>query len=282
MVTLRVLGIDLAWGVGTDTDLANETGLVAADGDGRIVDAGWARGVDEVRSLSWPLTPTVGSQTPPGPVGWTKWSPGWGPRPSRTPWQWSSHIRSPPSPAGDRPNRAPLTGRMNWTRVEQERRMAHPDETLKLERPPSGHKPARPRKKTRNLIGRHSSGIEEFVASRRQKTSSASGSRRTGGSGKQSSSGSSRQHWKGNPPEAPPRPSLVGMSARAVRDRVRGAVTNPSPVPSGIGRSEQVSVRSEVSGSRLTVGALRRSCGRRSVWPHPVGRADSLSGRSAL
>lgn len=50
-MTVRVLGIDLAWGAGTDKSLANESGLVAADADGRIVDAGWARGVDEV--LSW-------------------------------------------------------------------------------------------------------------------------------------------------------------------------------------------------------------------------------------
>jgi predicted RNase H-like nuclease len=48
---MRVLGIDLAWGSGSDTVLANETGLVAADPVGRIVDAGWARGVDEV--ISW-------------------------------------------------------------------------------------------------------------------------------------------------------------------------------------------------------------------------------------
>jgi hypothetical protein len=47
---VRVLGIDLAWGSGSDTVLANETGLVAADPVGRIVDAGWARGVDEILS----------------------------------------------------------------------------------------------------------------------------------------------------------------------------------------------------------------------------------------
>jgi len=51
MSAMRVLGVDLAWGVGTDRTLANETGLVAVDPEGRIVDAGWARGVDEV--LAW-------------------------------------------------------------------------------------------------------------------------------------------------------------------------------------------------------------------------------------
>lgn len=47
---MRVLGIDLAWGAGTGTAEANETGLVAVDLRGRVVDAGWAHGVDEVLS----------------------------------------------------------------------------------------------------------------------------------------------------------------------------------------------------------------------------------------
>ncbi|MCS6577306.1 DUF429 domain-containing protein [Curtobacterium poinsettiae] len=42
------LGIDLAWGLGSDRKAANETGLVAMDSDGTITDAGWARGVDAV------------------------------------------------------------------------------------------------------------------------------------------------------------------------------------------------------------------------------------------
>ncbi|WP_144714324.1 DUF429 domain-containing protein [Curtobacterium pusillum] len=42
------LGVDLAWGLGTDRKPANETGLVAMAEDGTITDAGWARGVDAV------------------------------------------------------------------------------------------------------------------------------------------------------------------------------------------------------------------------------------------
>lgn len=42
------LGVDLAWGEGTPTRPANETGLVHLGDDGRVLDAGWARGVDAV------------------------------------------------------------------------------------------------------------------------------------------------------------------------------------------------------------------------------------------
>lgn len=42
------LGVDLAWGLGSERKPANETGLVAADADGTITAAGWARGVDAV------------------------------------------------------------------------------------------------------------------------------------------------------------------------------------------------------------------------------------------
>ncbi|PZF56496.1 DUF429 domain-containing protein [Curtobacterium sp. MCSS17_008] len=42
------LGVDLAWGLGTDRKPANETGLVAMAADGTITDAGWARGVGAV------------------------------------------------------------------------------------------------------------------------------------------------------------------------------------------------------------------------------------------
>jgi len=44
---VRVLGIDLAWAQGRLGRPANESGLVAVDPDGRIVDAGWSRGVEE-------------------------------------------------------------------------------------------------------------------------------------------------------------------------------------------------------------------------------------------
>lgn len=42
------VGIDLAWGEGSKTRPANETGLAAIDVDGTIVAAGWARGIDAV------------------------------------------------------------------------------------------------------------------------------------------------------------------------------------------------------------------------------------------
>jgi len=44
---LRLLGVDLAWGQGRPGIAPNETGVVAADPDGTIVDAGWTRGVAE-------------------------------------------------------------------------------------------------------------------------------------------------------------------------------------------------------------------------------------------
>lgn len=43
---MRVLGVDLAWGEGSATRPARETGVVAADRDGRIIDAGWTVGVE--------------------------------------------------------------------------------------------------------------------------------------------------------------------------------------------------------------------------------------------
>jgi predicted RNase H-like nuclease len=46
--TVRYLGVDLAWGAGTATRRANETGVAVLDASGRILDAGWLRGLDEV------------------------------------------------------------------------------------------------------------------------------------------------------------------------------------------------------------------------------------------
>lgn len=40
---MRVIGIDVAWGEGSAKTPANETGLVAIDQSGFIVDAAWAR-----------------------------------------------------------------------------------------------------------------------------------------------------------------------------------------------------------------------------------------------
>ena len=44
---MRLLGIDLAWGQGRPGVAPNETGVVAVEPDGTIVDAGWTRGVGE-------------------------------------------------------------------------------------------------------------------------------------------------------------------------------------------------------------------------------------------
>jgi predicted RNase H-like nuclease len=48
---VRVLGIDLAWGEGSAVRPANETGVVAVEQSGRIIDAGWTVGVDS--TVSW-------------------------------------------------------------------------------------------------------------------------------------------------------------------------------------------------------------------------------------
>jgi predicted RNase H-like nuclease len=55
------LGIDLAWGEGSATKAANETGLAAIDSNGTIVAAGWARGIDAV--VEW-VTSTVEEWSP--------------------------------------------------------------------------------------------------------------------------------------------------------------------------------------------------------------------------
>jgi predicted RNase H-like nuclease len=44
----RFLGVDLAWAEGSDTKPANESGLACIDENGRVLDAGWARGTDAV------------------------------------------------------------------------------------------------------------------------------------------------------------------------------------------------------------------------------------------
>ena len=47
----RYLGIDLAWGEGSAERPAKETGLVLLDESGAILEAGWARGINDV--LEW-------------------------------------------------------------------------------------------------------------------------------------------------------------------------------------------------------------------------------------
>lgn len=44
---MRYLGVDLAWGEGSDAKPANRSGVVALDSGGRVVDAGWTVGLDE-------------------------------------------------------------------------------------------------------------------------------------------------------------------------------------------------------------------------------------------
>ncbi|TFC81344.1 DUF429 domain-containing protein [Cryobacterium cheniae] len=45
---MNYIGVDLAWGEGTATKAAKETGLVRIDSSGTVLDAGWARGIDAV------------------------------------------------------------------------------------------------------------------------------------------------------------------------------------------------------------------------------------------
>ncbi|MFZ4894258.1 DUF429 domain-containing protein [Plantibacter sp. Mn2098] len=44
----RFIGVDLAWGEGSPTKPANETGLVCIDAAGTVLEAGWAVGIQEV------------------------------------------------------------------------------------------------------------------------------------------------------------------------------------------------------------------------------------------
>ncbi|MCU1372530.1 MAG: hypothetical protein JWO77_3724 [Ilumatobacteraceae bacterium] len=48
---MRTIGIDLAWAEGTGSRAANETGVVALDPDGTVVDAGWTIGVAD--TIAW-------------------------------------------------------------------------------------------------------------------------------------------------------------------------------------------------------------------------------------
>ncbi|THG33296.1 DUF429 domain-containing protein [Naasia lichenicola] len=51
---MHYFGIDLAWAEGTATRRANESGLALIDEFGAVLDAGWARGLDEV--VDWIAT----------------------------------------------------------------------------------------------------------------------------------------------------------------------------------------------------------------------------------
>ena len=54
----RFVGVDLAWGPSRPGVVANETGVAALDAAGRVLDAGWARGLDE--TVGWVLAATAG------------------------------------------------------------------------------------------------------------------------------------------------------------------------------------------------------------------------------
>lgn len=54
---MRYLGVDLAWGEGTATKAAKETGLVCLDDSGTVLQAGWARGIDAV--AEWVLETAI-------------------------------------------------------------------------------------------------------------------------------------------------------------------------------------------------------------------------------
>jgi predicted RNase H-like nuclease len=51
---VRFLGIDLAWGEGRPGRPANETGVVVLDSTGRVLEAGWTRGLQD--TVEWVLT----------------------------------------------------------------------------------------------------------------------------------------------------------------------------------------------------------------------------------
>lgn len=51
MADCRFIGVDLAWREGKGDRLANETGVAVIDRHGRILDAGWTRGVEQ--TISW-------------------------------------------------------------------------------------------------------------------------------------------------------------------------------------------------------------------------------------
>ena len=57
---MRVLGIDLAWATNKKSGVSNETGVVAVEYDGTVVDAGWTRGLDE--TLDW-IAANAGANT---------------------------------------------------------------------------------------------------------------------------------------------------------------------------------------------------------------------------
>jgi predicted RNase H-like nuclease len=47
----RFIGVDLAWREGSADLAANETGVAVIDGNGRILDADWTRGVEQ--TIGW-------------------------------------------------------------------------------------------------------------------------------------------------------------------------------------------------------------------------------------
>jgi hypothetical protein len=42
---MRLLGVDLAWAEGSEAKPAHDSGVVALDQSGKVVDAGWTNGL---------------------------------------------------------------------------------------------------------------------------------------------------------------------------------------------------------------------------------------------
>lgn len=51
MAIERFLGVDLAWREGDSERVANESGVAVLDDRGRVLDAGWTRGMDA--TVTW-------------------------------------------------------------------------------------------------------------------------------------------------------------------------------------------------------------------------------------
>jgi predicted RNase H-like nuclease len=58
---MRFVGVDLAWAEGSERRPANETGLCVIDASGRILGAGWARGIDAVTAWILDACDTAGA-----------------------------------------------------------------------------------------------------------------------------------------------------------------------------------------------------------------------------
>jgi predicted RNase H-like nuclease len=60
MAVSRFLGVDLAWSEGRDGRSSNESGVAVLDLAGRVLDAGWTRGIAE--TVEW-IKPQAGAES---------------------------------------------------------------------------------------------------------------------------------------------------------------------------------------------------------------------------